>query len=267
VTDVLFALSLLTPWDIDKPKVRIGPATDGGYVLVNDIASDQSIVSYGIHTEYRFEQEMARKGHDVFMFDHTIDGIQNANERMHFFKEGVAGQIDPGALLYTVDDHLSRHNILGDRLILKMDVEGCEFSSLLGMSDASLQRFDQLTIEFHDLHKLGDAGYRNVFIKMFQKLNRYFTLFHVHANNYDGPNTFHFIDGLPVSNLLELSYIKSERVHRVRSKTLYPTYLDYPNTPQLDKRLWIFPFFPTDRTFEEFASSWDRAQIQLKIGR
>lgn len=263
MTDVLFALSLLKPWDIDKPKTRVGPASDGGYVLVNDMTPEQSILSYGIHTEYRFDEQMAGRGHNIYMFDHTIDGIKSNNNNMHFFKEGVAGQSDPSAFLYTIDDHLTRHSISGDRLILKMDVEGCEYSSFIGMSDATLQRFEQMTIEFHDLYKLGDEEFREVFIKTFQKINRYFTLFHVHANNYDGSNTFHFIDGIPVSNLIELSYIKSDRVGRCKSRTLYPTYLDYPNVSQVDKRLWFYPFFPTESTFEELAASWDRTRLQL----
>ena len=91
---VVEALSLLTPFDIDKQKIRVGPNTDGGYILADDISADQTIISYGIGTEYRFEIEIAERGHDVYMFDHTIEAIQAENKKLHFFREGVAGCTD-----------------------------------------------------------------------------------------------------------------------------------------------------------------------------
>ena len=79
---VVDALLLLTPFDINRPKIRIGPNTDGGYIFVNDISSHQTIISYGIGTEYRFEIEMAERGHDVYMFDHTIEAIRAKNKTL-----------------------------------------------------------------------------------------------------------------------------------------------------------------------------------------
>ena len=70
---VFDALSLLTPYDVDIPKIRIGPKTDGGYVLLDRFEVGQPVLSYGISTEFQFDIEMAERGHCVYMFDHTID--------------------------------------------------------------------------------------------------------------------------------------------------------------------------------------------------
>jgi hypothetical protein len=251
---VLEALSLLTPYDIDIPKRRIGPETDGGYVFADNISATQSVLSYGISTEYRFDTSMAEAGHEVHMFDHTIAGLASSHPKMHWVQEGVAGFSSPEQRLYSIADHLERYEIRGNRLILKMDVEGAEFDAIGETSDDVLARFEQIGIEIHYLAHLGDESFRQRFVRMLHKLNHQFTLFHVHANNCDGTNAIHMVNGLPVSNVLELTYIRSALVLRTKSKTLYPTPYDYPNMNIKDKLLWFFPFMPTTCSLDDFAS-------------
>jgi hypothetical protein len=257
---IIEALSLLTPFDIDRPKIRIGPNTDGGYILVDRISPAQTIISYGIGTEYRFEIEMAERGHDVYMFDHTIEAIQAENKKLHFFREGVAGCTDISQNLFSIKDHLQRHQIWGYRLILKMDVDGAEFDALEAVPDDTLDRFEQIVLEVHWLNNLDDLAYRDRFRKIFRRLNSAFTLFHVHANNWDGPNGLAIVSGVPVSTMLELSYVRSACVHRRPSQTLYPTALDYPNVQGKDKLLWFYPFLPTLLGQESFAACAERVE-------
>ena len=253
MTTIVDALSLLTPFDIDKKKIRLGPHTDGGYIFVDDMTAEQAVVSYGISTEFGLEREFAYRDHEVFMFDHTIPGIDTQHPRMHFFREGVAGRSDKANSLYSIADHLSRHNVQGNRLILKMDVEGAEFDALIHLPNEIMSRFEQLVLELHSLDRLGESGYRAGFCELIKKLNHQHTLFHVHANNFDGPDTFVFVGGLPVTRHIEISYVRSTSVTRRQSRTLYPTLLDFPNTAQRDKLLWIFPFMPNAVDAETFA--------------
>jgi hypothetical protein len=257
---VVEALSLLTPFDIDRPKIRIGPNTDGGYILADCISPAQTVLSYGIGTEYRCDIELAERGHDVYMFDHTIEAIQPGNKQLNFFREGVAGGTDISQNLFSIKDHLHRHQIRGDQLILKMDVEGAEFDALEAVPDDTLDRFEQIVFEVHSLNNLDDPDFRNRFRRIFRRLNSTFTLFHVHANNYDGPNGLAIVSGIPVSPLLELSYVRSARVHRRASQTLYPTALDYPNVQGKDKLLWFYPFLPTLLSQESFAACAERVE-------
>jgi hypothetical protein len=258
---VVETLSLLTPYDIDKAKRRIGQKTDGGYILADCISNAQVVLSYGIGTEYSFDIELAKRGHDVYMFDHTIEGIQSTNKNLHFFCEGVAGRTNETDHLFSIQDHLDRHRISGDRLILKMDVEGGEHEAFETLLDETLNRFEQIVLEIHCLHKLDDFAFRDRFCRIFRRLNSIFTLFHVHANNWDGQNGVSVVGGVPVSSLLELSYIKSSIVHRRPSQTLYPTDLDYPNVTRFqDKLLWFYPFLPTSITKESFVECAARVE-------
>ena len=262
---VLHALSLLTPFDVDMPKIRLGPNTDGGYVFLDNISPDQAIISYGISFEYQFDSLMAARGHEVYMFDHTIDGINASSPNMKWFKEGVAGADDEASLLYTVESHLRRHGIEGDRLILKIDVEGAEFEAFNAMPDHVLTRFEQIVMEVHDLYRLNDPAYCKCFVDVFTKINRHFTLFHVHANNYDGTDALHTVDGFPVSNLMELSYARTSMVSRRPNRTLYPTALDFPNVEHKDKMLWFFPYVPTSASASDFAICEQRADLVHKV--
>jgi hypothetical protein len=138
-----------------------------------------------------------------------------------------------------------------------MDVEGAEWGALASLDDETLERFDQITMEIHSLESLPWEHYRKVFVKALTKLNEQFTLFHVHANNVDGPDKYHYVEGMPVSCLLEVSYIRTSLVNRRPSNTLYPTEVDYPNMGARDRLLWIYPFLPNDAG--KFALSLDSA--------
>jgi hypothetical protein len=258
---IIEALSLVTPYDIDKPKVRIGPNGDGGYVFADDISSDQAVISYGISTEYRFDAEMARRGHKVYMFDHTIECVNISNDNMTFFKEGVAGVTKKSANLFSIEDHLAKYDIQGHQLILKMDVEGAEWDAINNTPDSVLDRFEQMTFEIHGFVHLGEDEFREKFVRMFRKINRLFTLFHVHANNHNGANGFDIVGGVPVSSLMEFTYIKTSSVRRSQSRTLYPTAYDYPCVGYKDKLLWFFPFMPTTASLADFALCENRTQL------
>jgi hypothetical protein len=139
-----------------------------------------------------------------------------------------------------------------------MDVEGFEYEAFDALPRNQLQRFQQIVFEIHSLHSLADRAFRARYLRVLRKLNEDFTLFHVHANNFDGQNTYSFIAGVPVSNLLELSYVRSDLVNRRPSETLYPTDIDFPNVHPQDKKLWFFPFLPTSVRLVEFLRAEQR---------
>ncbi len=265
---VVEALSLLSPFDVDRKKERLGPKRDGGYVFIPELFDKQTVFSYGIDGEYQLDVSLAEAGHKIMMFDHTIEGISNPtnNPNLQFVKEGVAGVQDKGALLNSIENHLALYGGDETDIIMKMDVEGYEHESFDALPEESLRRFQQIVFEVHSLHELGNPDFRRRFVRVFSKLNKYFTLFHVHANNYDGQNSYGFISGLPVSNLLELSYVRSDLVEKRLSRTLYPTRLDYPNVHPHDKKLWFFPFLPTEVTASSFADA-DRRMEEVAAGK
>jgi len=236
-------LALLTPWDIDLDKFRIGRRGDGGYVAADQLHPKQAILSYGISNEVSFDLEMAEAGFKVWQFDHTIDGAPVAHDNLIFHKEGVAGRDRPDEKLFTVEAHAERFAINLDGAILKMDVEGSEWDVFDQMSPDTLGRFDQIFVELHSLGRLSRPRFAGIFSRVMAKLNAQFTLFHVHANNARPlvPVETFFTPGL-----LEVSFVRTDLVKRRRSRTWYPTDLDFPNVAKKpDLNLWLYPFAPT----------------------
>jgi hypothetical protein len=243
IASVFETLSLLTPYEVEgKKKIRLGARNDGGYICLDFMDPSQAVISYGIGLEVSLELSLAQRGHDVLLFDHTVEGPPVAHPRFHYVKEGVGGEIDPAQRLSTLTDHLQR--FMPDRrgLLLKMDAEGGEWGALNDIAPDMLCRFDQIWIEMHHLDRLGDGGWRATAHAALAKLAAHFTLFHVHANNYE---PLYEVEGFPVPNPLELSWVRTDLIRRGPNGTLYPTRLDAPSFPNKPERLlWFWPFLP-----------------------
>jgi hypothetical protein len=77
----------------------------------------------------------------------------------------------------TLANQISKNDDSGKRLIVKMDVEGAEWDSLLATPDAVLDRIDQLPMELHGVNEPR-------FLQLIRKLKRTFYLASLHFNNY-----------------------------------------------------------------------------------
>ncbi|MBQ4430570.1 MAG: hypothetical protein II877_03625, partial [Synergistaceae bacterium] len=107
--------------------VRVGRDNDGGYVMLDDFGGGIAY-SFGIAGDVSWDKDMASRGYDVYMYDHTIDGLPEDNPRFHWSKLGISdGMTHDGRLksleeLIASNGHEGKHN-----MILKMDVEGAEW--------------------------------------------------------------------------------------------------------------------------------------------
>jgi hypothetical protein len=254
---VFEVLTLLRPYDIDVEKIRVGPRQDGGYIVANKFAPSQVVLSYGIGSQTEFDHHLASLGHTVYMFDHTIDAPKLTLPNMHFVKEGIG--IYDGDLVKTLDTHLTKIGTPAvEHAVLKLDVEGAEWDVIPTWSQMTLRRFDQITMEVHGLDWLATPAVQDKVKAALTNIDKQFTLFHVHANNYV-PLTV--VEGFAICGCLELSFIRSSLVNRQPSKSLFPTSLDWPNNPATnDHLLWFYPFLPSSVSTEAFASSLCRGE-------
>jgi hypothetical protein len=245
---IIEVLSLLTPFDlVAVRKVRIGSPGDGSYVLVDRLRSSQPVMSFGVGPSVNFEMGMAERGHDVLMFDHTIDKIPAHHDRFAWFREGIAGVSAPERRLYTLAEHMNKLGEPHERPVLKLDIEGDEWDVLDRLPPSLLTRFDQIVLELHGLERLEQPGFNTIARRVLGKLAAHFTLCHVHGNNFC---TVRVLAGsFPVPESLELTYIRQDLAGRRPSRTTYPTDIDAPNYPQFPELLlWYFPFLPHDGT-------------------
>jgi hypothetical protein len=232
-SEIRDALSLLTPYEVPSlTKVRIGNKTgDGGYAMADHFRPGQKVYSYGISTEISFDLAMAERGLQIFMYDHTIQGLPSSHPNFHFFRQGLGTADQPEQSLYMLKTHIDTNGHNDNDMILKMDIEGAEWSVLDQIDPVILGRFEQITMEIHHLTQLKDANYRAIFQRVFTKINSLFHIIHVHANNVA---PVYIVEGNPITALMEITCLRKDIGPVAPWRSFIPTALDAPNTPNPD---------------------------------
>jgi hypothetical protein len=161
---------------------RFGEAHDGGYLLCGNLLDGvEAGYSYGISGYDGWGCDVSRRltvpVHQYDCFDTRrpacVDG------RMLFHEECVGEMtgVQDGRRYDTIAQQVDRNGDGARRLVVKMDVEGAEWNSLLSAPRALLERIDQLAVEFHGVD---DTRY----IVAVQRLKEIFHIAHLHYNNY-----------------------------------------------------------------------------------
>ena len=206
-------------------KIRIGNTYDGGYVLPKQMLEDsECLFSYGINNDITFDEHyMQLTNKKVYAYDHTIDGIHTQRPDLFtWYKKGLSGTSQE-----QTDNFLNHYKELGisGRVLLKMDVEACEYEWL---QNTNIQELANITTCFTlEVHMLHDDFFREKFISCIEELNKHFYLCHIHGNNY--APTFNY-KGHDVPIVLELTFVPKALVpEAIISTETLPTHLDAPN--------------------------------------
>ena len=219
---------------------RLGNNGDGGYVVVTDesgcLSSCKTAYSFGIANDVSFDLELAKRGYEIFQYDHTIKRLPVQNEHFHWRKVGVAGK--PSRRMDTLENLIranGHENLSG--IFLKMDIEGCEWDVINSLPPGWLKKFDQIALEFHDLLNYSVETMDKV-LKTLSKIFQTHQAVHVHANNTGSVNycgEFITPDFIEVTYVLKDKYkFSDENVSDVKLE------IDQPNAPREDIELGIW---------------------------
>jgi len=224
-------LNLIRPWQmISDTKVRIGSDADGGYVMPSSSRRSNTVLSIGIGNEVSFDGELAALGARVIQFDHTIPHSPSDHPKIEFHRKGWGARDDGpfvslASMVKMIDWSQARN------AILKFDTEGAEWDCLETATRDDLNRFEVLTGEFHDFHKLVNRDHFDRVLAVFSKLCDSHRVIHMHANNAGG---MIMLGGIPFPRLLELTFIRrSTTSFHGHSSEPIPGPLDRPNVPQM----------------------------------
>jgi hypothetical protein len=161
---------------------RYGGSSDGGYLLCeNLIAGIQSAYSYGIESEDNWGCQLSREFQvHVHQYDCFTEHRPTCDGGRYTFHDECVGaetKAVEGNLFDTIPRQIAQNGDSGKRLIVKIDIEGAEWESLLATPDEVLARIDQIPMEFHGTN---DPQY----VDVVRKLKRQFHLVNLHFNNY-----------------------------------------------------------------------------------
>ena len=225
-------LGYTVPHTCGHDLIRIGGSRDGAYLVPNDLEGISACFSPGVSNQKDFEDELAdRYGIKSYMCDFTSDVEKlrtPLREGMQFFEKKWLSS-EPSADALTLDDWVPRCTGPDDDLLLQMDIEKAEYQVLLGVSEAILQRFRIVVIEFHVLQELVNSAFLEGVCKpVLLKLCKYFDCVHVHPNN-NSRMVWDVGPSLKVPSLLELTFLRRDRCHRTADAAMVPHPLDILN--------------------------------------
>lgn len=241
----------LKPYHIKSSNlVRIGPKTDGGYIIDKRILNKINIlITCGLNDDWEFERSFLKKkpAAKIIAFDHTVNNhfwikrfkndiisllllrklkiskildIFKFIDYLLFFTKNKKHKITKVVFKKKNNKEITISEILKDykEVFLKIDIEGDEYKILNDIKKNS-KKIVFLVIEFHNLDK-------NILqIKKFlEKLD--LKIIHIHANNYGG------IDKYGNPKVIELSLLNRKKIklNNTFSKKKYPIVnLDYKN--------------------------------------
>jgi hypothetical protein len=209
------------PYDTEYGKVRYGKKGDGGYVIANSSFGAKAIFGYGVDRDVSFENELSSKWNvPAFVFDHTITSKPRTGPNVQFVPEGIAAE--DRAPCFTLEKHLKQFGYENSEILLKMDVENCEWDVLRG---ADLSRVTQLVIEMHEMERAP----KDVLHKLFSQ----FWLIHIHGNNSHCQSSFWVDRVRRMPRYIECTWVRKDLVKAVPSTSAYPTSLDSKNRPDV----------------------------------
>lgn len=233
-------ITRLHPLNAGVPLIRLGPSGDGGYLVPDDLAGIEACFSPGVSDISGFELDCANRGMQVYLADASVNGPAEAHPAFHFTKKFLAATTD--STFTTLDQWVSTSPISRDSdLLLQMDIEGYEYEVLLAASDALLNRFRIIVIEFHTLEQLWNQPWFELAARVFEKLLQTHVPVHNHPNNY---LPVHRHRGIEIPPLIELTLLRKDRVKGREYQTTFPHPLDADNTNRRSCQLpgcWYHP--------------------------
>ena len=230
----LIASNRKTLFDLLQPEAlanceleRFGEPHDGGYLLcANLLAHAQAGYSYGISGYDQWGCDVSTKlkvrVHQYDCFNTEQPTCPGEDTVFHAECVGPRTTVDEGRLFDTLENQLAQNGDANRQVVLKMDVEGAEWDSLLHAPDDTLQRIDQLAIEFHRT----DEGH---FVETIRRLKQFFYVAHLHFNNHSCTP-----DVLPFPAWAYEALLVSKRLgvpDPTRSAPQRPHAQDAPNNP------------------------------------
>jgi hypothetical protein len=161
---------------------RYGGAHDGGYLMCENLAGGvESVYSYGIATEDKWGCDVSRQfvvpihQYDCFTPHRPI--CEGGHFVFHDECVGPRAETINAQPFDTLPSQIARNGDAGKRLLVKIDIEGAEWDSLIATPDAVLDTIDQMPME---LHGTDEAK----FVELLRRLKRQFHLVNLHFNNY-----------------------------------------------------------------------------------
>ena len=222
----------LHPLQTQFDLIRLGPNKDGGYLVPNCLEGIETCFSPGVAQVSEFEIECLNRGMKLFMADKSVEKPNwDIPESQYSFQKKFIGCTNNQDFM-TMDSWFNSTRLADDtELLLQMDIEGGEYSSIMSMSDELMSRFRVMVFEFHRLQHLWNRAFFEIAETVFKKILQTHICVHLHPNNYkDSKFSVHSRQGIDIPKVMEMTFIRKDIAQTNGYQSQFPHALDFDNT-------------------------------------
>lgn len=192
---------------IDK-KIKLkkfGPTEgDGAYYVPLDRLKDiTEVISLGVGPNYEFEEELAQLPLKVKMFDASVN--VNTKFKIKFTKKYVKPYNSYNSVTINSIFKNSLQKNKNSKFLLKMDIEGDEYSNLLDIEDNYFNNIEIIILELHYLNRIADKNTNREAYYALKKLLTYYTPVY---NSVNKISSNYKIQNYSVPKYFEITLIK-----------------------------------------------------------
>lgn len=214
----------LKPIKTQFELMRIGSEQDGGYLIPDDIDDIAACFSPGIKTKLTFGKDLFDSfGINFHLADYSIIEPPENVQPLSFTKKFL-GPVNNKECI-TLDSWVkgtTEYDSAKD-LLLQMDIEGEEYSTILATSEEILHRFRIIVIKVHNIDKWGHPSFFKIATSFFDKLLQQFNVVHAHFNNH---GTIVNVGGVELPEIIEFTFLSKSRSESLGKVTSLPDELD-----------------------------------------
>ena len=212
-SDLVFdTIKKLMPYEVGFELIRLGENSDGGYLIPKDFENINYCYSAGVGFVTQFEKDLEEKFNIKSKMLDVCEIPKNLLPKKSTF-------IQKKLSIYKSDQNITINEFIDteDEIILKLDIEGDEYSNLIYLDERKMSQIRILILEFHDLRNLRSPFFFKIFNEVVEKLSKYFYFCHLHPNNTSKVKK---IGVLKIPDMIELTLINKNRVKFHPSKGL-----------------------------------------------
>jgi FkbM family methyltransferase len=228
LSEIALTLELLRPYKIDRPLVRIGPRSDGGYILPDDLNGITDCFSAGVGDSSEFEEALLKYGIQTHLLDGSVSGPANNHKATSFISKFLGRQTNREFI--SVYDWINLTSGENSELLLKIDIEGSEYDVLESVRSKFLERFRIIIIEFHKTEVILNNNFRPKITEILRTLNKTHSCIHIHPNNNSRVLTIKNGDrSITIPRVFEVTFYRNDRFSILGAKETFKVDLDVRN--------------------------------------
>ena len=199
----------LQPVFTGYPLIRLGRASDGGYLVPDCLSGIECCVSPGVCEDFELEEYLANcYGINSVMCDPEHDAPKNLHPSLHFERLALSSVTNLDKQQISVNDLLAKHGLgHSNPLMLSMDIEGAEYEVLPSINN--WHRFRIVALEIHFLcllHQPQEHQAREKINVLFNHILQYFDVVHFRPNNHVPIQVGDFTDPVSKQTKMLLGY-------------------------------------------------------------